>query len=387
MKKFIKYTISAAVLASMFQITTPTYAERIQKSQIEEQKAQVEDIETQLQQLGNRITIAMDKVQKLNEQIQGQQVKIEQAKVEIEQAQKDLDTHKEIYSERLKSIQAEGKTSVATYAEFLLTSNDLSQFLTRFSAISMIIEKDTDMLNSLKEKQQALEAAKEKLQTELADLNKNKEQLAAEQKKIEEDKSKAERILAEKQSELSNLETEFAAQEERDRQERIAREEAARQARLAEQRAAQERAAQQRATQQSSSGSSSKPAPSIPVNVPASASADAIISYAKQFLGVPYVWGGSTPAGFDCSGFTSYVFRNAAGISLPRVSSAQQRVGTAVSLNEVQPGDLVFRGSPAYHVGIYIGGGLYIHAPQTGDVVKIAGFNPAKFTNARRVLQ
>ncbi|MCM3764970.1 C40 family peptidase [Neobacillus niacini] len=385
MKKIIKYTISAAVLASMFQITTPTYAERIQKSQIEEQKAQVEDIETQLQQLGNRITIAMDKVQKLNEQIQGQQVKIEQAKVEIEQAQKDLDTHKEIYSERLKSIQAEGKTSIATYAEFLLTSNDLSQFLTRFSAISMIIEKDTDMLNSLKEKQQALEAAKEKLQTELADLNKNKEQLAAEQKKIEEDKSKAERILAEKQSELSNLETEFAAQEERDRQERIAREEAARQARLAEQRAAQQRATQQVA--QSSSGSSSKPAPSISVNVPASASADAIISYAKQFLGVPYVWGGSTPAGFDCSGFTSYVFRNAAGISLPRVSSDQQRVGTAVSLNDVQPGDLVFRGSPAYHVGIYIGGGLYIHAPQTGDVVKIAGFNPAKFTNARRVLQ
>lgn len=371
MKKFIKYTISAAVLASMIQVTTPTYAEKIEKSDIEAQKAQVEDVETQLQQLGDRISIAMDKVEKLNQQIQTQQGKIEEAKVEIEQAQEDLDTHKEIYSERLKSIQAEGKTSIATYAEFLLSSNDLSQFLTRFSAISMIIEKDTDMLTSLKEKQQALEAAKEKLQTELAGLNNNKEQVAAEQKKIEEDKAKAETILAQEKSNLQSMQTEYAAQLEKERQEQAAREEAARQA------AAQQRAAQQATTQS---------APSISVNVPASGSASGIIAYAKQFLGVPYVWGGTTPSGFDCSGFTSYVFRNAAGISLPRVSRDQQRVGTSVSLNDVQPGDLIFRGSPAYHVGIYIGGGQYIHAPQTGDVVKIASYNPAKWTNARRIL-
>lgn len=388
MKKFIKYTISAVVLASMIQVTTPTYAERIKKSDIEAQKTQVEDVETQLQQLGDRISIAMEKVEKLNQQIQTQQGKIEEAKVEIEQAQEDLDTHKEIYAERLKSIQAEGKTSVATYAEFLLSSGDLSQFLTRFSAISLIIEKDTDMLNSLKEKQQVLEDAKQKLQTELANLNSSKEQVAAEQKKIQEDKVIAERILAEKKDELQNLQTAFAQQEEKDRQEQLAREEAARQA--AAQRAAAAAAARQSSAQQpaaqSSSRSSASSAPSIAVNVPASASASSVISYAKQFLGTPYVWGGTTPSGFDCSGFTSYVFRNAAGISLPRVSRDQQRTGTSVSLSQVQPGDLVFRGSPAYHVGIYIGGGQYIHAPQTGDVVKISSFNPAKFTNARRVL-
>ncbi|MEH7549014.1 C40 family peptidase, partial [Neobacillus vireti] len=136
---------------------------------------------------------------------------------------------------------------------------------------------------------------------------------------------------------------------------------------------------------------SSTPSESTPPTVAAppanSGSASAIIAYAKQFLGVPYVWGGSTPSGFDCSGFTSYVFRNAAGINLPRVSRDQQNVGTRISPSQVQPGDLVFRGNPAYHVGIYIGGGQYIHAPQTGDVVKIAAYDPSKFSSAARVLR
>jgi peptidoglycan DL-endopeptidase CwlO len=376
MKKLLKYTVSAFVLASALQITTPTYADRVTKSQIEDKKEQIEDIETQLQMLGDKITIAMEKVQKLNEQIQTQEGKIEQAKVDIEQAEKDLDTHKQLYAERLKSIQAEGKTSVATYAEFLLTSDDLSQFLTRFTAISMIIEKDTDMMNTLEEKQLALKTAKERLQTELADLNKSKEQVAAEQKNIQEDQAQAERILAEERNSLQGMENELAAQQEAERQAQIAREEAARQAR--------EAAAS--ATAQTSGSSASSGTPSIPVNVPASGSASDLISYSMKFLGVPYVWGGSTPSGFDCSGFTSYVFKNSVGISLPRVSRDQQRVGTAVSLNAVQPGDLIFRGSPAHHVGIYIGNGQYIHAPQTGDVVKIASYNPAKWTNARRVL-
>jgi len=98
----------------------------------------------------------------------------------------------------------------------------------------------------------------------------------------------------------------------------------------------------------------------------------AIVAYAKTFLGIPYVWGGKTPAGFDCSGLTSYVFRHF-GYNVPTYSMDQAYVGRAVSYNEMQAGDLIVYEpkNGIGHVAIYIGGGQIIQAPQTGDVVKI----------------
>lgn len=102
----------------------------------------------------------------------------------------------------------------------------------------------------------------------------------------------------------------------------------------------------------------------------------AIVNSAKKYLGVPYVWGGTSPKGFDCSGLVQYVCRQN-GISVPRVASSQRNAGTYVSRANLQPGDLVFfsSGGRVNHVGIYIGNGNMIHAPQTGDVVKISSIN------------
>jgi peptidoglycan DL-endopeptidase CwlO len=111
--------------------------------------------------------------------------------------------------------------------------------------------------------------------------------------------------------------------------------------------------------------------------------ADALRAAATK-LGRPYVWGASGPGSFDCSGLTSWAFRQA-GITLPRSSSAQARVGTPVSWNEMQPGDLVFYYSPVSHVGIYAGGGKMINAPQSGDVVKYQTVSRSAFTGARRI--
>ncbi|KGK88146.1 hydrolase [Desulfosporosinus sp. HMP52] len=115
-----------------------------------------------------------------------------------------------------------------------------------------------------------------------------------------------------------------------------------------------------------------------------------LISTAKSFLGVPYKWGGTTPSGFDCSGFTRYVFASQ-NITLPRVSIDQYGVGTAVSFNNLIPGDLVFftlvPGKQVSHVGIYIGDNQFISATSSKGIA-IYGFTPywsKAYVGAKRV--
>lgn len=118
-----------------------------------------------------------------------------------------------------------------------------------------------------------------------------------------------------------------------------------------------------------------------------------VVQIAEQFLGLPYVYGGSTPAGFDCSGFTSYVFKQL-GYTLNRVSADQINNGVPVSKSELQPGDLLlFKKQGAariHHVGIYVGDGMMIHSPQTGDVIKYAsivnGYYNDCYYAARRIV-
>jgi cell wall-associated NlpC family hydrolase len=115
--------------------------------------------------------------------------------------------------------------------------------------------------------------------------------------------------------------------------------------------------------------------------IPQAAEGTAVTAYALQFLGTPYVWGGTTPAGFDCSGFTQYVYAHL-GVSLPRVDTAQHAAGHDVALDQAMPGDLVWKPG---HVGIYLGDGLMIHAPKPGDVVKVSRVSDVGMTTAVRV--
>lgn len=240
---------------------------------------------------------------------------------------------------------------------------------------------------------------------ERANTAKDEKEQAAQEVKVQKDaadqlKAEAESKLTQLSAQREELVTKLAEargvteQAEKERQEQIAaekkaREEAAAQAALkaAEEKAKREAAARAARSQAQSTRAASRsqarqqntrpqartqsqPQPAAPqVSANASGSRAAVVAYAKRFLGVPYVWGGSTPSGFDCSGLTSYVYRNAVGVKLPRVSQAQRNVGTRVSRAQAQPGDMV---NYNHHVGIYLGNGYMIHAPKPGDRVKIA---------------
>lgn len=116
------------------------------------------------------------------------------------------------------------------------------------------------------------------------------------------------------------------------------------------------------------------------------ANAASVIKYAESQLGVPYVWGGETPGkGFDCSGLTQWAFGKA-GVKIPRVAADQQKTGTPVNPSNVQPGDLLFQGDPAYHVVMAIGGGKVIEAPHTGSSVNIETLIPSQYSSATRIV-
>ena len=122
-----------------------------------------------------------------------------------------------------------------------------------------------------------------------------------------------------------------------------------------------------------------------------SSKGQAIVELAKKYLGTPYVYGGSSPSGFDCSGFVYFLYKNM-GVTLNRVAADQMTNGTWVPKNALQPGDIVgFANKSGYitHVGIYAGNGMMIHSPQTGDVVRyesiVTGNYARRLTCGRRI--
>ena len=126
----------------------------------------------------------------------------------------------------------------------------------------------------------------------------------------------------------------------------------------------------------------------VPIELPDGISelAKNLINTAQRYLGVPYLWGGTTPSGFDCSGLMQYVFAKEK-ISIPRTSQEQQKASEPIDINDVEPGDLVFnKESDSTHVGMYIGNDKYIHAPHTGDVVKISTLSTSNMKYAGRVI-
>jgi cell wall-associated NlpC family hydrolase len=254
----------------------------------------------------------------------------------------------------------------------LMTSATPDNFLSRAGTIDAIARNQHGQLRTLQAARNSLSQEQALAREKVAEADRIAAAMDATRERIE-------KAIARQQVLVAKLESADARRErlEREAAERRAAQLAAARAREAARKAAEaaRKAAAARATRSRS----------VPVYTgPASGRASIAVAEAYRQLGKPYQWAAAGPDRFDCSGLTMWVWAKA-GVSLPHSSRMQFNEGRHVSQSELQPGDLVFYGSPIHHVGIYVGNGQYIHAPQTGDVVKVSSVFRDDYTGAVRL--
>ncbi|MEZ5099572.1 MAG: NlpC/P60 family protein [Thermoleophilia bacterium] len=243
--------------------------------------------------------------------------------------------------------------------EVLLGAGSLDELLDRADALDRVREQDARIVRQIEEARRSLRVSEKELQADRREQRELVAERAERKRAIEAELADRQVLYDQVKDEIERIQA-----AERERQARLER--------LAEQRLAQYRAALNDGAESALASGAGRPE---------------VVSLALQFLGVPYVWGGASPSGFDCSGLALYVYAKI-GISLPHYAAYQYTYGRAVSRDELVPGDLVFFNGLG-HMGIYIGGGQFVHAPHTGDVVKISSLDEAwyaaSWVGARRL--
>jgi cell wall-associated NlpC family hydrolase len=341
---------------------------------IQSKQAQAQAIMAELQNLDSSLAVAIEAYNYANVELDRIDGELDVNERHLVVARKSLNVAQARIAERLRDIYVKGDGD--TTLEVLLGSKSLDDIIARIDAIERVSKQDSRILAEVREYRRQVQEHRAKLKDARAEQAQQVADRAAQKASIESQLAERQRLLASVKDEIARMQA-----EERRRQAELA---AQARARLEAQRLAAQAAAAARQTQSYVPAESALPAAPPPDGTKASQ----VISIAMQYLGVPYVWGGASPSGFDCSGLTSYAFAQI-GISLPHHAASQFNYGTPVSRDDLQPADLVFFNGLG-HMGMYIGGGQFIHAPHTGDVVKISSiydsWYAATWVGARRIL-
>ena len=334
---------------------------------VDEIQASKNAAQAEADSLQAQLTDLMDKINQLESDLITKGEEITQATADLEAAQEKEQKQYEDMKLRIKYMYEEGDTS---FIESLLECRSITELLNKAQYVQDVHNYDREQLEEYTKTKQQVADLKTQLEEEQANLMNM-------QADYEAQKSEVDTLLTEKKNEVANLDEQLQAAIQ------AAAEEQARREREAAAAAAQNNRGNGNTNTSNSSNSSnsnhnSNGSNNSTVNndddtsyeqpsAGGTSAANAIVNAAYSQLGVPYVWGGTSPgSGLDCSGLTQYCHR-VAGISIPRTSGPQGAGGKAVS--NPLPGDIVCYSG---HVGIYIGGGQMIHAPQPGDVVRIA---------------
>ena len=343
---------------------------------------QIQTANEKTAKLSNDVSNKALDIKNAEEKISASQAKIASYNQQIVKAQVEVGKRKDNLKEQLISLQKQVGNSVTgnIYFDFVLNSNSLTDLVGRSLTVNKLSQASAEALQAVKDSQAKVKT----LQTE---QEAKQETLVATKSQLESDKAKIESLKSDAEKSASDLQQTLEAN--KDKLAQLAASEDAAKAAAATAAVAATPSASSTSTASSSAASSSVNTSTNTSTTSASSSASAsqapasnnssvsvsggsIASNAAKYIGVPYVYGGTSPSGFDCSGLIYYAAKEA-GISLPRTSQSQSTLGSYVSVSDLKAGDLVFWGGvgSAYHVGIYIGGGQYLHAPAPGQNVTI----------------
>ena len=339
--------------------------------QISAKQREAERILADVQVLDSRVERAAEAYNLATIKLQGIESSLRTNRRELAVAQSNLERAQAYLKKRLRDLYTTDQSNSSL--EVLLGSSNLDDLIDRLDTEDRVSAEDGRILVEVIKFRKVVKRQRAVLGQARTSQKQVVAQRVAQKRLIESQLGERKRLLASVQAEVAKLQAEEAARQERLRREL--------QARLDAQR--REQAARLDATVVGATAETPDGAP-----VPPPAVYGGVVGIAMRYLGIPYRWGGASPSGgFDCSGLVMYVYAQV-GISLPHHAASQFAYGTPVSRDQLEPGDLVFFEGLG-HEGIYIGGGQFIHAPHTGDVVKISslsdGFYTQNWVGARRI--
>jgi cell wall-associated NlpC family hydrolase len=333
---------------------------------VEAKRAEAQRIMNELQVIDGRLGQAVEAYNLASTKLSGVQDDLRANTRRLRVAKTNLHVAQRRLSERVVSIY-KGE-EVNSTLEIILGAESLQDIVNRLDTVGRVSSHDTRVMRQVRAFRRDVKRTQVTLKRAEAAQRRLVAERAARKRSIESQLAQRQQLLASVKDEIAQLQA-----EERERQAALAR-----------------RLQQSVSNQAGAALTSADEVVTTEVSeeyVAPPSRYGGVIGIAMQYLGVPYVWGGSSPSGFDCSGFTMYVYAQV-GVSLPHNAAMQYGVGVPVSRDQLQAGDLVFFNGLG-HMGMYIGGGNFIHAPHTGDVVKISSLNEGwyleRWVGARRV--
>lgn len=353
--------------------------------QINDLSGEKEDVDAEISGLTSQIAEIMASVSLLEDEIADTEEQIEQAQKDYDAAKEKEDAQYYAMKKRIQYLYEKGETS---YIELLMASKSWSDMLNKAEYVQEIYTYDRNMLDDYAATVKQVAELKESLEEQKSELEAAEYELEQEKASLQEALDEQKAIAADYEVQLAKAKQEAAAYKARIKQQNaeIQKLASAEQAKKAEEEA-KKKAAEQKNTASSSQSSSGTPATSggaktVPPKMGSGSGSD-IAQYACQFVGNPYVPGGtSLTNGADCSGFTQSVYK-VYGYSLPRNSASQRSAGREVSYEEVQPGDLICY---AGHVAIYLGNGRIVHASSVKTGIKYGYATYKPILSVRRIV-